>query len=504
MSSKPHPSSYGQILKSSSIIGGAQGLNYIIGMVRTKFVAVLLGPSGVGLVGLYMSATSLVGAFSELGIGSSGVREVAEAHGKGAPEQIAQTIKTLRRACWVTGILGWFLTAALSYPLSIWTFGSGAKTWEIALLGATLLLGSISGGQTALLQGVRRIGDLARLNVVSVLATTLIAVFLYYWLGERGIVPVLLITAVFNLAASWWFARRVEVDDVDQPIAETWLNSKRLVGLGLAIMWSGLLNAGVALAIRSLIVRNVGIEANGIYQAAWGISGMFASFILGAMGYDFYPRLTAVADDNHATRKLINEQTEIGILLALPGIIGTLAFAPLVMRIFYTTKFLPGAYLLPWFVLGVFGKVISWPMGFILLAKGASRWFVAIETAIVAINLILSIVFLHWIGLWGVALAFMCIYVCYTLGMLWLSDRLIQFRWSDSVCKLLLVSGSIVAAAFCIQQWVPGLVGLALGGLLTVGASILSLRGIAVRLGSAHRVICWVCKIPGGRIICGI
>ena len=32
--------SYSQILKSSSLIGGAQGINRLLGMVRVKFAAV--------------------------------------------------------------------------------------------------------------------------------------------------------------------------------------------------------------------------------------------------------------------------------------------------------------------------------------------------------------------------------------------------------------------------------------------------------------------------------
>ena len=40
---------YGQILKSSSIVGGAVGINLLIGIVRTKFAAVLIGASGVVL-----------------------------------------------------------------------------------------------------------------------------------------------------------------------------------------------------------------------------------------------------------------------------------------------------------------------------------------------------------------------------------------------------------------------------------------------------------------------
>ena len=73
--------SYWQILRSSSIMGGAAGLNYLIALVRVKVVAILLGPTGVGLVSLYTSAIGLLGTVSGLGIGSSAVREVTRAFG---------------------------------------------------------------------------------------------------------------------------------------------------------------------------------------------------------------------------------------------------------------------------------------------------------------------------------------------------------------------------------------------------------------------------------------
>ena len=45
--------SYRQILRSTSIIGGASVINILIGLVRVKVAAVLLGPAGIGLIGLF-------------------------------------------------------------------------------------------------------------------------------------------------------------------------------------------------------------------------------------------------------------------------------------------------------------------------------------------------------------------------------------------------------------------------------------------------------------------
>jgi len=493
--------SYREILRASSIIGGAQGINYLIGMVRTKLVAVLLGPTGVGLLGLYISATGLVGTIAGMGIGSSGVREISEAHGSGDPQRMAHSLKTLRRACWITGILGWILTAAFSYPLSVWTFNSPEYAWAIALLGVTTLFGSISSGQSALIQGTRRIGDLARLSVIGVLAGTTVAVVLYWFLGEKGVVPVLITTAALNLGFTWWFARKIHILKVDQSFAETWQNSKRLLRLGLAFMWSGLLSAAVSLAIRSIIVRTFGLEANGIYQAAWGISGMFAGFILGAMGTDFYPRLTAIADDHPAMVRLVNEQTEIGILLALPGLVGTLIFAPWVMKIFYSSQFLPGGELLPWFVLGIFGRVISWPLGFIVLALGAGKWFVFSETLFSLGQLVLTFWMVKNVGLWGVGIAFALLYLFCTVFWVFLSRHLIAFQWSKKVVIMLAESTFFVGVAFLARRFLPEWATLCLGGTLSAASVFYTLKGLTVRFGRNHKITRFMSRIPGFRLI---
>jgi PST family polysaccharide transporter len=267
----------------------------------------------------------MLSTLSGLGIGASGVREIAEAAGSEDAARMASTAAALRRICWLTGLLGWLLSVALSWPISRWSFGHGDHAWAIAVLGSTIYLGAISAGQIALIQGVRRIGDLVRMQVIVAVAGTLVSIGLYAWLRERGIVPVLVVTAVVQLAVSWYFARRIQTVPVRQSWRESLRQSRQLISLGLAFMWSGLLTAIVTLCIRALIVRELGLEANGIYQAAWAISAMFAGFVLGAMGADYYPRLTGVSHNREAINRMVNEQTEIGILLALPGLMGTLA-----------------------------------------------------------------------------------------------------------------------------------------------------------------------------------
>lgn len=469
--------SYRDILRSSSIMGSANALEYLVGLIRVKIVAVLLGPSGVGLIGLYTSVTGLLGTATGLGITSSGVREVALACSKEDQEEAARIVRILHRVCCCTGLIGWLAAIALAQPLSELLFNSDEHTWAIAILGSILLLNAISGGQKAIVQGQRRIGDIARISVISMLINTLVTIGLYYWLHDQGIVSVLVATAAVSLGVTSWFARRISIAPLQVSWKETLIRAKGLAGLGTAFMISALLTAGVDMATRTLITREYGIEAAGLYQAAWALSGLFAGFVLSAMGTDFYPRLTAIIHDHAAARRLVNEQTEIGMLLALPGLLGTLAFAPLAIRVFYSESFLPAAELLPWFLLGVFGKVLSFPLGFIQLAIGTGRWFIITEVTTVTLQIFMILWMVPRFGIISASYAFAITYLFYTLLMLWTAHRLIKLRWESRTRKIFFSAALLITCSLfsklLMNEWGATISGTAI---LIAGATLCTLE----------------------------
>jgi len=494
-------SSYGRILKSSSIVGGAQGVNMLLGMVRVKVAAVLLGPVGIGLVGTYLSIQSLAATLSGLGVNSSGVRDVAEAAGTNDSERIGRTVLTLRRICWLTGLIGAILLAVFAVPLSYLTFENSDYAWQIALLGLSVLLGSVSAGQMALVQGMRRIGDLARLNILTSIAGTIIVIGFYAWLGLDGIIPSLLTLATVNLAGSFWFSRRVPVSKVAMSWRDSLLAARGLVTLGLAFMWSGLLIAMVGYTTRALISREIGLVAVGVFTAAFGLSGMVVNFILGAMGADFYPSLTAVSHDHQKMGDLVNQQTEIGVLLATPCLLATLALAPWVIQIFYTPEFAQSADLLQWFALGCLGRVISWPMAFIILAKGSGKLFALSETLANVLHLALIWLGLRWIGVEGVAIAFCFLYISYTAGMVFISRYLINFHWSATVWRLFFVLVPISLLTMVLSRWLPIIPATISGAVLTIFTFLFCVRGLCFRLGREHRIVQFIEKVPFSQIL---
>jgi antigen flippase len=496
--------SYSQILKASSIVGGAQGISLLLGMVRMKFVAILIGPLGVGLVGTYQVIQSMVATVSGFGIQTSAVRDVSIAVANGDKESIGRIILTLRRISLFTGLLGAFVMVALAKVLSRYTFGSDEYVIEIAMLGVTILLGNIQGGQIALIQGMRRIGDLARLNVIGAVAGTIVSICLYTLLGLRGIIPALLLLALIQLIASWYFARKIAVPKVAMSWMESLSAAGGMVRLGFALMMSAMLVIIVAYQTRVFITTEVSLEAVGIFSAAFALSGMFINFVLGAMGADYYPRLTAISNDKMEMNKLVNEQTEIGLLLAVPGLVATLSLAPWIIKVFYTSEFLPAVGLLQWFILGCLGRVISWPMGFTLLALGKGKWFVTTEIAANLIHLSLVWAGLFVFGLEGVSIAFFTLYVLYVVGMLMVCHHLTGFFWSSTTLELLIFLLPVVALTFIAVRFLPIGPATLVGVVILFVTSLFCLRGLVQRIGYEHRIVQMAFKVPGLRYVCGL
>ena len=475
-------SSYGQIFKSTFFTGGSAIFNVVLGVVRTKVTATLLGASGIGLMGIYGSITGFAGTLAGMGIGSSGVRQIAEAVGTGDEVQVSRTILTLRRTALVLGTIGGLLVACLSDPISLFTFGNRDHATAIAALGVTVLIGAVTGAQGALIQGLRRIPDLARLNVLGSLASTCIGIPIIWLLGMRGIVPVMIILPTVSLACSWWFARKVSVLPVNFSWRESAVEARALVGFGVAFMTSGLLGAGVAFITNFLIVRSQGLAAAGHYAAAYSLAGTYAGFILGAMGTDFYPRLTAVAGDNQAVIRLVNEQAEVALLMAIPGILGTLVAAPWVIHAFYAGGFDAAVPILQWQVLGVLGRVISFPLGYILLAKGKGRLFIMTESASYGVQVTLLLLLIPRFGAVGAGMAFAVLYLFYTTLMLVLMRKLVGFSYAQKTRRLLSWSIPLVISIFILEHGQPGVWSTTFGAVVTCAASWVCLRGLLLRI----------------------
>jgi PST family polysaccharide transporter len=234
--SSPKSSNSRGLIRAMLVIGSAQVVNIGLSILRMKVLAVLLGPSGVGLLSIYNNLQVMVSNAAGLGMKSSGVRQLAIA--KGEEQALSRVRRVLLAAHLVQGVLAMLGVWLLQEQISVWLLGNTTYALEIALLGIAILLTLLMSAQTALLQGLRRIGDLGRVTVLGALGGTVVGLAAVWGYGQVGLIWFVLAQPLMGLAAALYFTRRlpnptsprlsaVETWEIWKPIYAGWSRDDR-------------------------------------------------------------------------------------------------------------------------------------------------------------------------------------------------------------------------------------------------------------------------------------
>ncbi|WP_163318756.1 O-antigen translocase [Dysgonomonas sp. 520] len=450
-------SSYKQIIKSTSIFGGSQLINIIIGFARSKIIALLLGSTGVGLIGIYQSIVDMVRSIACMGIDTGGIREVAAINSTHDRTKLEELVAVIR--WWILGasIFGSLVCIIFCYPISIWAFESGEYTLPIALLSIAVFFTLLNLGQIIVIQGTRQIPSLVKANIISNTSSLLLSVPIYYFLGLKGIAISLVLGSIATFLITQRYYNKLRIKHIPTSSAIALRKGKKILKLGLFVVSASVCATVSMFVIRSFISNNVSLEAAGLFQAVWTITGVYLMLILRSMGSDFFPRLSGIINKNVATRRLVNEQTFIVLIAATPLIVGMILFSKLALIALYSHEFVSATSLLQWQILGTFLKVISWPMGFILLAKTKGTWYLYSEVLFYIVYLLASYLLYPHYGLDAVGIGYLLSYAFYLVCMLIMSNRLCRFRWTSEILSMSLISFSFILVSFYMMHRLDGI-----------------------------------------------
>jgi O-antigen/teichoic acid export membrane protein len=466
--------SYRQILRSSSIIGGASVINIAVGLLRIKVAAVLLGPAGVGLIGLLTSLAGTASAVAGLGIGNVGTRQIAEAAARDDAAAMAAARRALFWGSLVLALVGAAVFWSLRSVLAIHALNDSTLASDVGWMALVVALTVAAASQTALLNGMRQIGDLAWVSVLSALLSTLLGVTALMFWGHNGLMTFVIVGPLASyLLGHVYVARLPKIQAPRTPLSVLAGQWRVLAKLGGAFMVAGLAVTLGQLLVRTLVQKQMGADALGYFQAAATISMTYMSFVLTAMGTDYYPRLTAAIHDHAAVNRMVNEQTEVALLLAGPVFLAMIGLAPWVIELLYSSSFRPAAEVLRWQVLGDILKVASWPLGFMILAAGAGRTFMFTETLAVAVFVVLTWFGLPFLGVEATGAAFIGMYVAYLPMVYWVARRHSGFRWVVTV-KWLLGALMLSAAGLFVAAELSAATSAIGGMVLSVGFGLYS------------------------------
>ncbi len=463
-------SSYRQIFKATSIFGGVQFISIIISIIRSKFIAILLGSSGIGIMSLLQNGIDVIANVTNLGLTTSAVRDISEANDSNDYNRLSRTLTSFKRLLWATGLLGMITTLILSPWLSLWVFGNDQYTWAFAILSVTLLINAQTNGKYTLLQSMRKTKWMAQGSIVGGVLGLVISIPVYYLYGIKGIVPTLILSSIMSLLLNWYYTKRIKFSSSDISFKTSLKDGGKMIKLGILITLSAFISMITNYFINIYISRTGSLADLGLFQSGFNIANKYVGVVFFAITADFYPRLAGINTDNQKVKLLVNQQTELSLLIMAPILVLLLSTTPIVIQLLYTKEFLQTLPYMQWISLGLLFRTLSWTMGFIVLAKGDSKLYLFKEIIMNFINLACNIIGYKLGGLEGLGIAFFISYLLLFIFVYWLVYSRYEYFVSKDCTSVFVIQFIICIIAFLFTKIMGFPTGYISGGILFIAS----------------------------------
>lgn len=435
------------IIKAILKVGSASITTIILGIIGTKIMAMILGPSGIGLLSMIRQIILTGSTAGTMGGQTALVQGLARKTGE-------EKDKYMVSVFWV------FVTGAILVS-------------AILITGAPWIAKNIFG--THNIETVNLIRWLSLPTALMILFTYLNSIFnSFKALGKLAIAHIIVSTITVSLTypiskligngytiALIWMISASTFGGIFFSLVvayrEGWLkplfnrfkptfdkNSiNHFYHIALATLIISIIANGVLLIIKSLIIHHGGgLDNVGIFEAAWTLSMTYVMLLLGAFATYYLPTLTETQDAD-GRRILINNFLRISILLIIPMIITIIVLKPFIISLLYSTKFMPAVEIIKWMLIGDYFKVFGWVLAMPILAYANMKAYFLSESLLnISFLTLSSIAILIGKDIQGIGIAFIIVHIFYLAYMIYYN----------------LVTHKIILQNHIIVPWLIGLI----------------------------------------------
>lgn len=402
--------SYDHVLKYTWIFGGVQGIVILIGLVRNKFMALLLGAGGMGLSALLTSVQNFASQCTNMGISFGAVPRLSEYYEQQRHDLLAYYIQVIRLWSMIASLLGFVFCIVISPLVNDLSFTWGNHTLHYAMLGLSVAMIAITGGETAILKATRRLGALARIQVYTAVISVFLSIPLYYFFRHSGVVPAIVLIAGMSMLTTIVYSYRCYPLRLQFSRSQL-KNGAGMIKLGLAFVLAAAIGSAAEMLIRAFLNVEGCLDDVGLYNVGYMLTITYAGMVFSSMETDYFPRLSAVSKDISKTNETVNKQMEVSLLLLSPMLVALLTALPVLVPLLFSREFLPVVSMAQVAVLAMYFKVLSMPMAYVTLARSYSLSYLLLETSYFIVLVAAIVVGFRAWGIWGTGVAIVVAHV---------------------------------------------------------------------------------------------
>lgn len=447
--------SYDHVLKYTGMFGGVQVLVTLIGLVRNKFMALLLGTAGVGFNALFVSMQNFASQCTNLGISFGAVPKLSEYYEEQQEEQLEYHIQVIRLWSMIAAGLGFLFCVAVSPLMNDLSFTWGNHTLHYAMLGVSVAMLTLTGGETAVLKATRRLGALAKIQIYTAAISVLVSIPLYYYYGHSGVIPVIVSMAAVTMVATMRYSYR------SYPLRLQWTGSvlksgAGMIRLGVAFVLAAAVGSASEMFIRAFMNVEGGLGDVGLYNAGFMLTITYAGMVFSSMEQDYFPRLSAVSKDVEKTNETVNKQMEVSLLLLSPMLVALLTALPVLVPLLFSAEFLPVVGMAQVAVLAMYFKVLNLPVAYITLARSKSLAYLLLETTYFVVLVVGVMAGFRMWGIWGTGLAVVIAHIAELVTVGGYAYWQFNYRCTWTIARYAGVQTAIGLVAYAVSVMVEG------------------------------------------------
>jgi O-antigen/teichoic acid export membrane protein len=391
-------------------------VSIVLSFFSIKVTSVYLGPSGLGTLGQLIYFIAMSQAVLSAGLGTGTVRRIAEL-GDDRPGR-ERVISTLLRALLIVGVPAAVLVALGSNWLALELLHDDQLGLPLLVFASAFVFGLVSTVIISCANGAKDFRTLAFINIGGGVASFVMILALCPRFGVMGGLIATATTPLVTWVIAWSIARRHDWWP-KRPLSHGFSAQEARGAMAFAPL--GVIGAVglplLQLLIRDRLVSNSGMEAVGLLQGVMRISDMYLGVASGMFAMYFFPRFSEIRDASELLHEI-----KRGFLIVVPSVavlsIAIYLLRDWIVRLIFTTDFLPMRDLFAWPMFGNTLKMVGWLFGYLLLAKANAFALAALEIVTIFVWWLLSVYLIPLNGAIGATQAFAATYGIYSVATL--------------------------------------------------------------------------------------
>jgi O-antigen/teichoic acid export membrane protein len=406
-----------RLFKATVILGSATIIANFVKIVNTKFLAIFLGPSGVGVFYQLVFFMQLAYLFTCFGTRMGVTKYLSELKTR----QDHESIQVIVLTCIVFLLFFSFLTSTTAFlyagAVSRFLFGTAEYANYIQIIVFAIPIGVLMDFGQGILFGFRMVNSIAAYNLSESILCAAVFLPLIYFLGLDGAIVSIITTYSIQLFLVIYIIKRYSAIPISFNIFKRVLIKfpaiTKVIRYGaVSLIITFARDLSLTILFRKLIISHLGIEANGIYAPAFGISFQIWLLVAVAMYAYSFSRISE-AKDNAEICMEVNHLIRTVLLIVGPIIFILIGFRSQVILLLYTGKFLPVTKIMPIQFLGDFFKLLVLSISLPIHARADLKAMFFYEIGIYLFFYLTAYTLIPSMGLMGTGWSYFLMYLVY-------------------------------------------------------------------------------------------